>query len=244
MRSAIIIRLATFAVLAFAGLAFAQGTEPLTNDDIVKMVRAQLSAKIIVTTIESAPAVTFDLSPGALVALKTAGVDDRIIEAMQAKAGARKTDAMPDEFSPPTPEKPRALQTSLPPPEKSGALATSNDPEFVLRNFKTMLVNASNASFFGSDQMKAALRKNKNFGALNIIIVDDSAVADVVLEVGYTFAWDYPFSLVHQNTSVVLLSGKGSGPFSGPAGANSVASEIVKLLKPYRVAEPPATKKK
>jgi hypothetical protein len=73
--------------------------------------------------------------------------------------------------------------------------------------------------------------------------VDDPAVADVVLDVGYTFAWDYPFSLKHQNTSVVLLSGKGSGPFSGPRGATSVAGELVKLLKPYRVAPQPGTKK-
>ena len=38
----------------------------------------------------------------------------------------------------------------------------------------------------------------------------------------------------HQNTSVVLLTGKGTGPFSGPAGA-SVAAELVKGLKPYRM---------
>jgi hypothetical protein len=231
MKSALVIRLAAIAVLAFSGLAFAQGPEPLTNDDIVKMVQAQLSTKIIVTTIESAPAVKFDLSAGALVALKTAGVDDRIIEAMLAKASARKADATPGEAAP-VPE------------EKSSGLANSKDPEFILRNFKTMLVNASGATYFGSDQMKAALGKNKNFAALKITVVDNPAVADVVLKVAYTFAWDYPFSIVHQNTSVILLSGKGSGPFSGPAGATSVASEVVRLLNPYRVAEPQATKKK
>jgi len=53
--------------------------------------------------------------------------------------------------------------------------------------------------------------------------------------VNYTFAWDYPFALRHQNTSVVLLSGKGVGPFSGPAGAISVAGELAKVLRPYRV---------
>ena len=231
MRSTLASLSAILIVAALIGVAFAQGGESLKNDDIVKMVQAQLSTKIIMTTIESAPAVKFDLSPGALVALKTAGVDDQIIETMQAKAGARKADATPNE-------------ASLPPPEKSSALATSNDPEFILRNFKTMLVNASHASLFGSDQMKAALRKNKDFEALNITIVDNSAVADVVLEVAYTFAWDYPFSLVHQNTSVVLVSGKGSGPFSGPAGATSVAKELAKLLKPYRLAAPPAARKK
>jgi hypothetical protein len=231
MRSVLASLSAIVIVVALTDVAFAQGGESLTNSDIVKMVQAQLSAKIIMTTIESAPAVAFDLSPGALVALKTAGVDDRIIEAMQVRAGARKTDAAPVKASPP-------------PPEKSSALATSKDPEFILRNFRTMLVDASRASFFGSDQMKAALGKNKNFEALNITIVDDLAVADVVLDVGYTFAWDYPFSLVHQNTSIVLVSGKGSGAFSGPAGASSVASELEKLLRPYRAAELPAARKK
>jgi hypothetical protein len=54
--------------------------------------------------------------------------------------------------------------------------------------------------------------------------VDDRAVADVVLDVDYTFAWDSPFTLKHQNTSMVLLSGKGSGSFYGPKEASSVAS--------------------
>ncbi len=101
-----------------------------------------------------------------------------------------------------------------------------------------MMVNASRAKFFDHEEMKGALGDNKIFRTLNIIIVDDLAFADVVLKVSYTFAWDYPFSLKHQNTSMVLLSGKGAGPFSGPLGAHSVAEELVKLLRPYRVAPP------
>jgi hypothetical protein len=114
----------------------------------------------------------------------------------------------------------------------------SKDPDFILRNFRTMFVDARNAQFFASDQMKAALGKSKEFTTMRIYLVDDRRLADVVLEVGYTFAWDYPFSLRHQNTSIVLLTGKGYGPFSGPAGAASVAKELTKLLKPYRAAPP------
>ena len=127
--------------------------------------------------------------------------------------------------------------------EKSDQLATSKDADFVLRNFKTMLVDASRATYFGTAQMKAALGKNKTFQSMRIAIVDDQAVADVVLKVNYTFAWDYPFSLTHQNTSVVLLSGKGSGPFSGPKGATSVANELAKALKRYRGAAAEAEKR-
>ena len=197
----------------------AQSARPLTNEDILKMVRAELSMDIVLTTIDRAPAVEFDLSPDALVALKEAGVDDRIIERMQSRS-----------LGPDGPQKP-APDNAL---EKSDLLAESREPEYILRHFRTMLVDAQRAVYFGSDQIKAALARSEDFQTLGITIVDDPMVADVVLEVAYTFAWDYPFSLKHQGTSVVLISGKGSGPFSGPKGATSVVKELVKSLKPHR----------
>ena len=215
--------------LAMCGWLHAQSGETLTNDDVVKMVKAQLAPGIILTTIQTSNA-KFDVSPAALIALKNAGVPDEIVAAMQAKVQAPGT----------------GTATAAPirsGPEKSDSLASSRDPDFILRNFKTMLVDAAGATYFGSQQMTAALGSNREFPALRIAIVDDSVVADTVLKVNYTFAWDYPFTLKHQNTSVVLLSGKGSGPFSGPKGASSVASELVKALKPYRVAQSPTTKR-
>jgi hypothetical protein len=114
----------------------------------------------------------------------------------------------------------------------------SKDPDFILRNFRTMYVDARRAVYFRSDQMKGALGSNKEFTVMRISLVDDPALADVVLEVGYTFAWDYPYALKHQNTSMVLLAGKGHGPFSGPVGATSVANQLTKQLKPYRFGAP------
>ncbi len=117
-------------------------------------------------------------------------------------------------------------------------LLASKDKKFILSNFRTMYIDADKAEFFGAEQMKAALGRNAEFGKMNVLVVDDRSSADVVLEIGYTFAWDYPFSLKHQDSSIILLSGKGSGPFSGPAGAASVARELTKLLKPYRMPKP------
>jgi len=119
-------------------------------------------------------------------------------------------------------------------PDQADLLKNSKDRDFILRNFRTMYVDARDAKYFGSDQMKAALGKNKDFWKLNIRIVDDRRVADVVLKVGYTFAWDYPFELTHQNTTFVLVSGKGEGPFSGPLGAADVARQFVNMAKPWR----------
>ncbi|HEY6253164.1 MAG TPA: hypothetical protein VI685_24670 [Candidatus Angelobacter sp.] len=119
-------------------------------------------------------------------------------------------------------------------PDQSDMLKDSKDPEFILRNFKTMYVE-THTDLFDQTRMIAALHDNPDFAALNIHIVDDRRVADVVLKVGYTFAWDFPFQLRHQNTTMVLLAGKGEGPFSGPLGAIDTARVFVNLAKPWRV---------
>jgi hypothetical protein len=119
-------------------------------------------------------------------------------------------------------------------PDQSELLKNSKDRDFILRNFKTMYVNTGDIKYFDEHEMKAALGRNPDFEKLNIRIVDDRRVADVVLIVSYTFAWDYPFELRHQNTTTVLLAGKGEGPFSGPLGAADVAREFVELAKPWR----------
>lgn len=119
-------------------------------------------------------------------------------------------------------------------PDQSELLRNSKDRDFIVHNFRTLYVDARDAQYFGSDQLKAALQRNKGFEALNIRIVDDPHVADTVLKVGYTFAWDYPFELRHQNTTIILLAGKGQGPFSGPLGAADVARQFVNVAKPWR----------
>jgi hypothetical protein len=122
-------------------------------------------------------------------------------------------------------------------PDQSEQLKNSKDRDFILHNFKTLYVETKDIDFFGPDQMKAALHSNPDFERLNIHIVDDRRVADAVLVVTYTFAWDYPFELRHQNTTMVLLAGKGEGPFSGPLGAADVARVFVDLAKPWRTVK-------
>lgn len=127
-------------------------------------------------------------------------------------------------------------------PDPSVLLKNSKDHDYILRNFHTMYVDARDAQYFGSDQMKAALGANDDFKKLNIHIVEDARVADTVLTVSYTFAWDYPFALRHQNTTMVLVSGKGEGPFSGPLGAADVAREFVDQVKAWREEKKAASK--
>lgn len=118
--------------------------------------------------------------------------------------------------------------------DQSELLKNSKDPDFILRNFKTMYIQLEDIDIFGPSLIAAELGKNPEFRKMNIHIVEDPRVADTVLEVSYNFAWDYPFKLRHQNTTTVLLAGKGEGPFSGPLGAWDVARQFVNAAKKWR----------
>jgi hypothetical protein len=205
--------------LAAAGHAAAQAPS-LTNADVIAMSRAGLAPSVIVHSMEGS-SVAFDTSPSALIALRQAGVADGVIARMLHLTRERAKGTT-------------TTGVTRIAPERSDRLAQSKDPATLLRGFRTMLVRAHRAGFFASGDLKAALGRNGDFRALNITLVDDPAVADVVLDVDYTFAWEFPFTLAHQNTSVVLASGKGVGPLSGPAGAEDVARQLTEILKKAR----------
>jgi hypothetical protein len=68
-----------FAFMAVSSLLVAQQT--LNNDSIIKLVKAGLSDDLIVSTINAAPG-GFDTSADGLIALKTAGVSDKVVSAI------------------------------------------------------------------------------------------------------------------------------------------------------------------
>jgi hypothetical protein len=68
--------------MAFCAVVFAQ--QPLSNDSVIKMVKAGLDDNTIVTMIQSQPG-QYNLSADALVALKNDGVSDKLLGAMAAR---------------------------------------------------------------------------------------------------------------------------------------------------------------
>jgi hypothetical protein len=64
----------------------------MRNDDVVELVRAEFGDALIVSAID-ANATDFDVSPRVLVALKRAGVSERVIEAMLASERASRSTA-------------------------------------------------------------------------------------------------------------------------------------------------------
>lgn len=91
------------------GLAFAQTKKPLTNDDVLQMVKTGLSEETIIKVI-TASDTAFDTSAEGTIALKNAGVSQKIIEAMVAAETQKKTPnpvavqgAPPTQNAPPKP---------------------------------------------------------------------------------------------------------------------------------------------
>ena len=77
--------------------SYLSAQQGLNNDSIMRMVSAELSDDVIVTTINASPG-AYDTSPEGLIALKQAGVSDKVIAAIAAKG----TGAAPDPAAPST----------------------------------------------------------------------------------------------------------------------------------------------
>jgi|HubBroStandDraft_1064217.scaffolds.fasta_scaffold31717_1 hypothetical protein len=94
----------------FASLLLAQ--DPLTDDAVFKMVKAGLSDEIVVTAINQQPG-RYSVSPDDLVALKNAGVSEKVLAAMLSKnhGAATSTNAPP---TPAIPQPPIILHDETP----------------------------------------------------------------------------------------------------------------------------------
>jgi len=68
-------------LLLAAGAAFSQSGKPLSNDDVVQMVKGGFDESTTVAAIDAAQT-NFDTSVQALMALKAAGVSEKVISAM------------------------------------------------------------------------------------------------------------------------------------------------------------------
>ncbi len=101
-------------VVAAVGLVCAQTKKPLTNENVLRMVKAGFEQSMIVKAIE-ANDTDFDVSVEALMDLKNAGVSQPIIEAMlaaEAKKKAPDPTVKPANAPPPDPNDPMSPHAS------------------------------------------------------------------------------------------------------------------------------------
>jgi hypothetical protein len=89
----------TAALLLTPTAGYSQGA--LTNDSIVKLVKAGLGEEVVLSMVNLQPA-QYELTPDALIALKKEGVSDKVIAAMLSKApspAAQPAPAQPANFA-------------------------------------------------------------------------------------------------------------------------------------------------
>jgi hypothetical protein len=81
-------------------------TDEITNDDVVKMVKAGLGDAIVISAVKGPKKPRFDLSPDGLISLKTAGVSDAVIAVMLNPDAAPDTAAVSSPVTPAAPPTP------------------------------------------------------------------------------------------------------------------------------------------
>jgi hypothetical protein len=86
MRKALRLSLLAAAMICCQIMAAAQESKPLTNADVVAMVKAGLPETTVILAIQKGPT-NFDTSPQALILLKNQGVGPKVMDAMLQPAG-------------------------------------------------------------------------------------------------------------------------------------------------------------
>jgi hypothetical protein len=81
-------------VLLTAGVVFSQSNKPLTNDDVVQMAKGGFDESTTIAAIEASDT-NFDASVQALMALKAAGISEKVISAMLAATKKKSEAAKP-----------------------------------------------------------------------------------------------------------------------------------------------------
>jgi len=164
-------------VLSATLLALGQTKKPLTNDDVVQMVKAGFDEATIVKAIQ-ANDTNFDVSVDALVALKAAGASKPIIDAML-EAEARKKDAasaaVPADATPSANDPNAQPAMSNSPPEPASKLMLKEGTEVKLK-FRD---NLSSKTAAEGDPVNLTLDQDLKVGEVTVARAGAAAVGTI-----------------------------------------------------------------
>jgi S1-C subfamily serine protease len=133
------------------------------------------------------------------------------------------------------PQRPTA---PLSPAGPGSVVVRETDPAKLLVSSRTLYVTSS-SSMFKSVQLLNELRKRQEFTDWKLSLVDEQEVADLILQIEHvSLTWEFPFSIRHQRTGVVIAVGKVYA-WGGGDGAQLMASRVVERLTKLRAAVRP-----
>jgi S1-C subfamily serine protease len=130
---------------------------------------------------------------------------------------------------------PQRPTSPLAPAGPGSAVVPETDPAKLLLNSKTIYVT-SYSNIFKSVQLVNELRKRREFADWNISFVDEREVADLVLDIEHiALTWEFPFSIRHQRTGIVIATGKVYA-WGGGDGSSLMAARVVEKLTKVRAS--------
>lgn len=130
---------------------------------------------------------------------------------------------------------PQRPTTPLTPAGPGSVVIRETDPAKLLHQSKTLYIN-SYSNLFKPVQLRNELQKRREFADWNLAFVDEREVADLILEIEHVpLTWEFPFTIRHQRTGVVITTGK-IYAWGGGDGARLMASRVVDRLTKLRAA--------
>jgi hypothetical protein len=133
---------------------------------------------------------------------------------------------------------PQRPTSPLMPAGPGSAVVRETDPAKLLTSARTLYITSS-SNVFKSVQLLNELRKRQEFTDWKLSFVDEREVADLILEIEHVpLTWEFPFSIRHQRTGVVIAAGKVYA-WGGGDGALLMASRVVERLTKLRAAARP-----
>lgn len=128
------------------------------------------------------------------------------------------------------PERPTS---PLAPAGPGSVVVREADPAKLLIASKTLYITSS-SNLFKPVQLLNELRKKQEFADWHLSFVDEREVADLILEIEHVpLTWEFPFSIKHQRTGIVIATGK-VYVWGGGDGAQLMASRVVEKLTKLR----------
>jgi len=208
---------ALYLVLNLGIAAGQQAQKPLTNEDVISMVKNGLPESVIIGSMQANPT-SFDVTPNGLIALKKAGVGQKVMDAMLS-AETNKRNAAAPASAPATPASASAA------PGQPAVTAISKSGRQGLNLEKTQLAEtktkpSSMGALAGDSTLNQALREGINQAAWQTAIHSGSYGS---------------YSAINSATSIGggLLSHKKSNPtvtyvwaLPGPNSTSSLSSNM------------------
>lgn len=215
-------------IFIFSVSTFAQ-TETLTNKEVVLMTQAGLSRELIIRKVKNVKGI-YDVSAGALIDLKKAGVADEVIALMMEKAEENR--AAPQIKEETYSESQPTITINLPGAAENASLERIVlSPKEALKKAKTVALEKSSLNP-SRQALEKALLKRGDWQKYNFNIVRLKEDADLFIEIGRVpLTWlthRYVFRIYDRQSGTVITAGETT---SWGNLAENLAREITQKLE-------------